>query len=103
MKRCKDCIFWKQVAATRRHMHRLDKTKSNWGKCKSPKFHYGYSFSESEDGTEFIGHDQAAEIPVGHTLPLIEINHDNIMIEGDEGWGAFMGKEFGCIHWEGKN
>ena len=28
---------------------------------------------------------------------------DEVLVENDEGWGFYPGREFGCIHWERKN
>lgn len=43
-------------------------------RCESPKFKYGY------------GYEQIAK--------------DEIVVENDEGWGANIGEEFGCIHFQ---
>lgn len=35
----------------------------------------------------------------GYAWSPDEIAVDGVVVEGDEGWGAHMGPEFGCILW----
>jgi hypothetical protein len=38
----------------------------------------------------------------GYEYNLDDIPITDILIEYDEGWGAYMGSDFGCVHWEKK-
>jgi hypothetical protein len=53
-------------------------TADGYGGCTNPKFFKGYN-------------------PDPDDLPP-----DGIWIENDEGWGCYVGPQFGCVHGEAK-
>ena len=71
---CKNCKYFKE-------------NDQYSGSCISDKFMIGY-FSE------FVDYGDTTRYPQKIIHP------DGVMIEGDEGWGFFVGKDFGCIHFE---
>lgn len=72
--RCKGCKFFKPLEKE----WRLDSAPrgAGWGECS--RWERGYSGLENYD-------------PRG------------VYVENDEGWGAIMGPEFGCVLWEAKS
>lgn len=38
----------------------------------------------------------------GYGYELKDIPINEVLVEDDEGWGAMMGPEFGCVLWEAK-
>ena len=70
---CSECRHWRNTD------HWSAPTGPTIGRCKSPKFIYGYDID-----------------------PETELPADGIVIENDEGWGCYTGPKFGCIHGEAK-
>jgi hypothetical protein len=76
MSTCETCKQWDMIFD-----HRHQEIKSGFGECSCEKFVVGYL----------------------HPKDINKLDTDNVMIEGDEGWGYITGKDFGCIHWEKKD
>lgn len=72
---CKDCKYFAGTGT------RNGTTYINSGECLSPKFHRGYCYEAPE--------------------PFVE-EPDAVLVEDDEGWGIFVGRDFGCIHFKAK-
>ena len=76
MSRCKDCRHW---TAQERNFHSGSTgipSEARWGSCSRWEMGYGTPDAFPADG---------------------------IVIENDEGWGAFMGPMFGCVLFEAKD
>ena len=39
----------------------------------------------------------------GYSWEAKDIGINEVIVETDEGWGAMMGPEFGCVLWEGRS
>lgn len=73
---CKDCIYWGdgQKGWIKDFVVALDNGESTiLNNCGCPRWHYGYGRSE-------------------------DFRKGDIEVEYDEGWGALMSADFGCIH-----
>jgi hypothetical protein len=57
------------------------------GSCSNSKFVGGYGHKFVKDGED---------------RDLCDVPVDGVMLEDDEGWGFFVGKDFCCIHFEEK-
>lgn len=72
MNNCETCTYW----------HTMDHDEGmtgRMGNCDCPLMLYGYRTTASE-----------------------EIKEKGAIIEDDEGWGMYTGKNFGCVHWRNK-
>lgn len=74
--RCASCSFYTPID----EIH---------GSCHSDKFYQGY-------WARWVDYGNALRIPGDRKDP---IEPDNCEVEGDEGWGFRVGKDFGCVHW----
>ena len=73
---CKNCKHFKETDAFS-------------GDCLNDKFVMGY-------GNRFVDYNYVEK--QGEYWSTIPPN--GVMVEGDEGWGFVVGKDFGCIHFE---
>jgi hypothetical protein len=80
--RCRDCKYYspgarRDAVPTREdYVEGRSGTGSRLGSCA--RWHYGYGVTADEVG-----------------------DHE-VVVENDEGWGAAMGPDFGCLLWEAK-
>ena len=58
------------------------------GSCHHDKFYQGYWAKWVDYGTPKVAGDRK-----------YPIEPDFCEVEGDEGWGFRVGKDFGCVHW----
>lgn len=74
--RCKDCKHYTSVRARGEREH---------GKCDNPHFVLSYhdGFGPNPDRPH---RDQG-------------VPSDGVLVEPDEGWGFYVGPDFGCVHW----
>lgn len=59
------------------------------GSCENPNFKYGYRWDD-----QFSDYNPVAVLPDKSVYP------NQILIENDEGWGAIVGQDFGCVHFQ---
>lgn len=55
------------------------------GKCLNRNFKYGYGQSFTDYDTEDN---------------FYNVHPNQVLIEDDEGWGMYVGQDFGCIHFD---
>jgi hypothetical protein len=74
--RCADCKYFVPC----RRLYSAGGTHENmrsWGECDRWKKGYDLSITETEDTRQ-------------------------VVVEGDEGWGAYVGPDFGCVLFEAR-
>ena len=58
----------------------------------------------TEEDTDRLGWDaapnQCARWHVGYGIDINKLAANEVVVEGDEGWGMWVGPDFGCILWE---
>lgn len=85
-KTCKNCIHFKNKSVD------YNPPSSVYsGYCDNPKFLVGY-------GNRFENYEYKAKSGEYHST----VAPDGVLVEGDEGWGFEVGKDFGCIHFKDK-
>lgn len=50
--------------------------------------------------TNMVGLGNCGRWRQGYDWQPQQIARNEVVVEGDEGWGAFMGPDFGCVLWE---
>ena len=97
---CGTCKWWQEMLSERCEPAGSGKSDL-FRRCISEKFFYGSGW-DSENGIPYYepDHEQGYERRAfNDDMVLIEQADD----EWDEvGYGAFFGRNFGCVHWEGK-
>lgn len=64
-------------------------------RCKDCRF-----WDQSDSRAVFKGVGECTRWLRGYNISTIPLNE--VIVEDDEGWGAEMGPEFGCVLWEKK-
>ncbi len=68
------------------------------GRCKNCKYWTGPVYAKHyKNIMRSCEHPKAN---VGYSLHPDKVGPDELLIEGDEGWGWYSGPEFGCIHFK---
>lgn len=87
-RQCQTCIHYRPRANPRDNSQYA---QAPHGRCESPKFVTGYR-------SMFIARG-APDIKDGVGPGVIErVDPDGVQVEDDEGWGFYVGPEFGCVH-----
>lgn len=76
---CKDCRHYKSVR---------DRGTSDHGSCDNPRFVKSYHHTFGPDPNYPLHPDEVCVPP------------DGVLVECDEGWGFYVGPDFGCVHWK---
>lgn len=72
---------------------------SEMNRCKDCK-HYEPIRKVSHSGSGLLGYCGRWHQGYGSSD---EVKSNEVIVENDEGWGAMMGPEFGCVLWEARS